>query len=219
MKNLIAPSLLSADFGKLAIEIRAIEQAGADWLHIDVMDGSFVPPISFGTNMLELCRSESGLFRDVHLMIENPAKHFGRFIAAGAQNLTFHLEASSSPSDDLQSIRSLGAEAGISLRPETPIEMLFPHLEQADLVLVMTVSPGYGGQSFLPKSEERIQRLADERKRRSLNFHIEVDGGINPTTAALSAKHGANVFVAGSAVFSKTDRQAAIKEIRDSFFS
>jgi ribulose-phosphate 3-epimerase len=178
------------------------------------MDGTFVPPITFGTNMVELCRKHSPLFRDVHLMIEKPARHFEKFIQSGAQGITFHIEASSDPLADIQALNASHILSGISLRPETPIESLLPVLPFCSLVLVMTVSPGYGGQAFLKNTLDKVAALAHIKKEKNYTFALQVDGGINAETATLCAHQGATHLVAGTFIFQSSDRKQAITDLR-----
>ena len=209
----ISPSLLAADFSRLGDEIRESEAAGADYLHLDVMDGSFVPNISFGFPVIESLRKQSGMVFDVHLMIDRPERYIERFVKAGADILTFHVEACADPASALREIRSLGCKAAISVKPKTPVEAIFPYFSLCDMVLVMTVEPGYGGQAFMPDMIPKVRLLKEEIDRRALPVDIEVDGGINDTTAKPAKEAGANVLVAGSAVFRAEDRAAVIRAL------
>ncbi len=213
----VAPSILSADFSHLGDEIEEIRQGGADYVHFDVMDGLFVPNISVGIPVLKSIRRTTDLFLDVHLMIERPIRYAEAFCAAGADLVNFHVEADS-PENILEAIKitkQLGKKAGVTLKPGTAAEALEPYLALVDLVLVMTVEPGFGGQRFmadqLPKLEAIRQRLDSVNQ----DCELEVDGGVDPETAALCKRAGANVLVAGSAVFGKADRAAAIAAIRN----
>ncbi len=210
----ISPSVLSADLSNLAAEVRDIEEAGADMVHLDVMDGMFVTNISFGLPVIKSLRSKSNMIFDVHLMIEEPERYAMRFIDAGADILTFHLEASRKPSDLLFDIRSQGVMAGISIKPSTPVEEVYPYLEECDMVLVMTVEPGYGGQALIPETLEKVRKIKAEIEKRGLITVIQVDGGINSDNAGEAKEAGADILVAGSAVFGRSDRKAAIEALR-----
>jgi len=208
-KILIAPSLLAADLSRFGAECRDAEAAGADWLHVDVMDGHFVDNLSFGPAICAMVRKATSLPVDVHLMIERPDHFLDRFLPS-ATTLTVHVEARHDVAATLRRIREAGKGAGLSLRPGTPFEAVEPFLDKIDLLLVMTVEPGFGGQSFMPEMLEKIARAAAARERESLSFHIEVDGGIDTGEAGQCIAKGANVLVAGTAVFGKPDRKAAI---------
>jgi len=211
----IAPSLLSADFGNLATEIKEIEQVGADWLHLDIMDGSFVPPITFGTNVVKLARKNSNLKLDVHLMINHPEQHIEEFIQAGANALSFHYEVSNHAHRLLNQIRSLGAKAGIAVNPGTPICNIFDLLDVCDFVLIMSVNPGWGGQKFIPHSLEKVKILKAELSKRQLTTKIEIDGGINLDTISDAVKQGVDVLVAGNAVFGAKNRKEAFQRLKE----
>jgi ribulose-phosphate 3-epimerase len=211
----IAPSILSANFARLGEDIRSIETA--DYLHFDVMDGHFVPNISIGIPVLQSVRKVTDMVLDVHLMITEPLRYVADFVKAGADILVFHVE-SQAPDKTLESLRkinALGARTGLSLRPKTPWEILLPYLDELDLVLVMTVEPGFGGQSFMEDQLPKIAALRREIDRRGIKCELEVDGGINPETARLCVEAGADVLVAGSAVFGAPDRAAMIAALRD----
>ena len=210
----VSPSVLACDLSKLLEEVNSIESAGADMVHIDVMDGMFVTNISFGLPVIASLRKNSGMFFDVHLMIEKPERYIPRFIEAGADLVTFHYEATEDREACLDTIRSHGKMAGISVKPGTPIEVVYPLLDKCNLVLVMTVEPGYGGQAFMPETLEKIEKLKAEIDRRGLEIDIQVDGGINEETAVLVKNAGANNLVAGSYVFKAKDRKAAIELIK-----
>lgn len=210
----ISPSILASDFSILADEIRSLEAAGADMIHIDVMDGHFVPNITLGPPIIQSLRAHTALPFDVHLMIENPLFFIDSFADAGANLLTFHLEAASDPEATIKKIKSRGCKASLSIKPNTPAEAVFPYLEDLDMVLVMTVEPGFGGQRFLPDCLEKIELLRKEAQRRSLQPLLQVDGGINEETALLCAQKGADCFVAGSFVFRAANRRGAIDSLR-----
>ena len=210
----ISPSVLASDLSMLAKEVVEIEKAGAEMAHLDVMDGVFVPNMSFGMPVIEALRNKSNIIFDVHLMIVSPEKYAKRFIEAGADIVTFHYEAAADSSALLDEIRSLGAKAAISIKPATKAEEIFHLLDKCDMVLVMTVEPGYGGQKFMPDMLEKVRKIRTEADRRGLELDIQVDGGINPETAILAKEAGANVLVAGSSVFKSSDRAAAINALR-----
>jgi len=210
----IAPSILSADFSRLGDEIRAIEAGGADYVHIDVMDGHFVPNITIGPLVVEAVRKVTDMPLDVHLMIENPDQYIPDFAKAGADIITVHYEAVPHLHRTVQLIHSLGKKAGVCLNPATPVSSLEVILEELDLVLLMSVNPGFGGQNFIPSCLPKIQALRKEMDRRGLHIELEVDGGVKPANIAAIAAAGANVFVAGSAVFGTSDYQGTIAELR-----
>ncbi|MEK3764944.1 ribulose-phosphate 3-epimerase [Solibacillus sp. FSL K6-4121] len=210
----IAPSILAADFAKLGQEVKEVEAAGAELIHIDVMDGHFVPNISFGAIALEAIRPLSTLPMDVHLMIENPDQYIEQFAKAGADYITVHVEACRHLHRTIQLIRSYGVKPGVVLNPHTPIEAIQHILEDVDMVLFMTVNPGFGGQKFIESVVPKVEALSKIIKERGLNIEIEIDGGINAETIVPCAKAGATVFVAGSAIYSKEDRAQALQEIK-----
>ncbi|MCD6213558.1 MAG: ribulose-phosphate 3-epimerase [Candidatus Desulfofervidus sp.] len=211
----IAPSILAADFANLAQEIRAVEEAGADWLHIDVMDGHFVPNLTIGPPVVASLRKVTGLPLDVHLMIEKPDNYLETFVQAGADLLTVHVETCPHLHRTLQCIHKLGKKAGVALNPATPLNFLEPILEEVDLILIMSVNPGFGGQEFIPQTLKRIQTVGKWIKKYSLKVDLEVDGGINENTLSQVVKAGANVFVAGSAIFGKNDYKKIIRQLRE----
>lgn len=209
-----SPSLLAADFSRLDSEIKRVEQAGAEYLHLDVMDGVFVPNISFGFPVIKSIRPRSGLVFDVHLMIVDPIKYIDAAADSGADIITFHYESCENQMEVIEKIKSRGKKASISVKPKTSAEVLRPLAPYLDMILVMSVEPGFGGQKFMPETIENMRiarQIADDCGR---DIDIEVDGGINPETAALCAKAGANVFVAGNAVFRAEDCGKVIADIR-----
>ncbi|MDG4655890.1 ribulose-phosphate 3-epimerase [Ectobacillus antri] len=210
----IAPSILSADFAKLGEEVRDVERGGADYIHVDVMDGHFVPNITIGPLIVEAIRPVTKLPLDVHLMIENPDAYIEIFAKAGADIITVHVEACPHLHRTLQLIKSYGVKAGVVLNPHTPVSMIEHIIDEVDMVLLMTVNPGFGGQTFITSVLPKIKQVADMVKERGLNVEIEVDGGVNTETAKLCVEAGANVLVAGSAVYNKTDRAEAIRSLR-----
>jgi ribulose-phosphate 3-epimerase len=210
----IAPSILAADFSRLAEEIASVERAGADQLHVDVMDGHFVPNLTFGPILVQAVRKLSRLPLDVHLMIDEPLRYAGAFRKAGADSMTMHAELGLASSDAIASLRATGARVGVAINPDTSADVLFPVLDLLDLVLVMSVHPGFGGQAFIPEVVPKIERLAAERARRGLAFDLSVDGGIGAATAPPCVAAGANVLVAGSSIFRAEDRAEAITSLR-----
>ena len=211
----ISPSALACDLTRMGEEVREIEKAGADMVHLDVMDGVFVPNSSFGLAVLEALRKKSEMFFDVHLMIDKPEKYIERYITeCGADLITFHLEATDIPDECIDMIKKHGKKTAVSIKPRTPVEAVYPYLDRCDMVLIMTVEPGFGGQSFMPEMLEKVKALRAEINRRGLDIDIQVDGGINSETAKLAVAAGANVLVAGSAVFKAQDRRCAIEALR-----
>jgi len=211
---LIAPSILSADFGRLADEVSAVDQAGADYIHVDVMDGRFVPNITLGPVVVEAVRRATRLPLDVHLMIVEPEKYVEAFAAAGANLISVHVEASPHLHRTLHQIREAGARPAAVLNPSTPVDMVEDVLDDLDMVLLMSVNPGFGGQRFIPRVLDKIRRLRQLVSSRALKVDIEVDGGIDPDTAPRVIEVGANVLVAGTAVFRAKDYRAAIASLR-----
>lgn len=211
----ISPSILSADFSKLGDEAKKMETAGADLLHIDVMDGHFVPNITLGAPVVRCLRKVTGVPFDVHLMIDNPEKYIGDFADAGADLITFHSEAAPERLNEvIELIRSKGVKPSISVKPATPVETIFPYLDKLAMVLIMTVEPGFGGQKLIPGTLSKVAAVKNECAKKGLSIDIQVDGGINDQNIADAAKAGANVFVAGSAIFKAPDPAAAMKNLR-----
>ena len=210
----IAPSILAADFTRLGEQCRTVVEAGAELLHVDVMDGRFVPNLSVGLPVVRSLRKAFDTPLDCHLMIEEPERYAVEFVSAGAAIVTIHQEACRHLHRGLQIIRDAGAGAGVALNPATPIESLDEVLDIVDLVLIMSVNPGFGGQAFLPSAYDRIRRLAEKRNQRGATFRIEVDGGVDSANAAKLAAVGADVLVAGSSVFGTPDAASAVKDLR-----
>ena len=208
----ISPSILSADFCSLEKEIESVKTA--DMLHLDVMDGMFVTNISFGLPVIKSIRKITDMVFDVHLMIDAPERYVSRFIDAGADIVTFHLEATDKVEECIELIREKGKKVGISIKPATDAEAVYPYLDRCDMILVMTVEPGYGGQPMIKECLEKIRKIKAEAKKRNINIDVQVDGGINTDTAKIAIESGADILVAGNAVFARRDREAAIKALR-----
>ncbi len=200
-ENILAPSILAADFWRLGEQIQEAERAGVKYLHVDVMDGLFVPSVSFGMPVIQTIRRHTGLFFDVHLMIERPERYLREFADCGADLINFHLEATEDVPGTIAGIRSLGKKAGVTIKPATSVDAVEPYLNLADMVLVMTVEPGFGGQRLMPECLDKVRELRDLAVKRGLDIDIEVDGGITADNVELALQAGANVIVAGSAVF------------------
>lgn len=211
----IAPSILSADFAQLGAEVQEVVEAGADWIHIDVMDGHFVPNITIGPLIVEAIRPVTTIPFDVHLMIENPDQYIEAFAKAGADYITVHVEACTHLHRTLQLIKSYDVKPGVVLNPHTPIESILPILEEVDLVLFMTVNPGFGGQAFIPSVLKKVKALREIIEEHQLSIDIQIDGGINEETIVEAVEAGANVFVAGSAIYGKENRKEALERIKD----
>ena len=211
MERIIAPSVLSADFGHLERDVKMVEQSAAAWIHVDVMDGLFVPNLSFGFPVLRAIRRAAAKPLDVHLMIVEPERYIARFAHDGADWITFHLEATEDALHCVHLIRESGAKVGVSIKPKTPVESLRPILSEVDMVLVMSVEPGFGGQKFIPESLDRIRELRRMAEELNPELLIEVDGGISSENAHLLYEAGANVLVAGSSVFKAEDPEAEIR--------
>lgn len=213
MERIISPSMLSADFGNLDRDTRMIDRSAAQWIHIDVMDGVFVPNISFGFPVMKPIRKASDKVLDVHLMIVDPEKYVARFAEAGADIVTFHYEATQTPREAIRLIRESGAKVGISIKPKTPVEVLRELLPEVDLVLVMSVEPGFGGQSFIEGSTDKVRELRKMIDEAGLNVTIEIDGGVSTANARELYEAGCDALVAGSAVFKAADPEAEILKI------
>lgn len=213
----LSPSMLSIDFTKIGEQLATIEEAGTPYIHLDVMDGLFVPNISFGIPVIKGIRKASNMVFDAHLMIVEPEKYVEEFRKAGADIINFHLEATKDPKKVIDLIRGTGAKVGITIKPKTPVEALKPYLADVDMFLVMTVEPGFGGQKFMEDQVPKIRQLADWKKEMNLNYDIQVDGGITQDNVRIVLDAGANVIVAGSAVFGKEDIAKAAQDFMEIF--
>ena len=210
----IAPSLLAADYSRLEEEIQRVEEAGAEYLHLDIMDGAFVPNISFGPDLVSSIRKCTGLFFDVHLMIKRPERYIDRFVKAGADIITVHYEACENPLSVIHQIHSYEMKAGIAISPNTPVDVLLPLVNDVDMVLIMTVEPGFGGQALIPECLDKVRALRKYCAERGIDLDIEVDGGINADNISLCTSAGANVIVAGSAIFKAKKPKTVISAMK-----
>jgi ribulose-phosphate 3-epimerase len=215
MSVLVAPSILSADFGRLAEQVKMVEDAGADWLHVDVMDGHFVPNITIGPPVVNSLKKYTKLPLDVHLMITDPLKYADAFIKAGAWNLTFHQEAVEYPEVVIAEFKHMGVKPGMSIKPRTPARLAIPYLKDLNVILVMTVEPGFGGQAFMPEVLPKIKEISDYIKKHNLSCKVEVDGGVDPETGLKVVQAGANVLVAGNAVFTAQNPHGMVQTLKN----
>ncbi|MBR3869534.1 MAG: ribulose-phosphate 3-epimerase [Clostridia bacterium] len=212
---LISPSILASDFSRLAEEVKSIENAGADLVHIDVMDGMFVPNITLGAPVIKCLKGKTKLPFDVHLMIEEPVRYIDDFASAGADIITFHIEAAKDVKATIDKIKEAGCKPAISIKPATPADVVFPYLDELYMVLVMTVEPGFGGQSFMRETMPKVRAIRDEATKRNIDLKIQVDGGIDDKTVTEATENGADVLVAGSYIFKAHDRKSAIEKLRN----